>query len=81
MQKYDENNNPASWLQWTRFVVPSGNGTDDKLLRDEKNYVSWIENTNTLTGNVTHINLPASYAENANSGICLKISCIHLMER
>ena len=73
-RKYDENNNPASWLQWTRFVVPSGNGTDDKLLRDEKNYVSWIENTNTLTGNVTHINLPASYAENANSGICLKIT-------
>lgn len=76
-RKYDENNNPASWLQWTRFVVQSGNDdTDDKIrkIRDEKNYVSWIENTNTLTGNVTHINLPASYAENANSGICLKIT-------
>lgn len=73
-RKYDENNNPASWLQWTRFVVPSGNDTDDKLLRDEKNYVSWIETTNTLTGNVKHTNLPESYARNANSGVCLKVT-------
>ena len=72
-RKYDENNNPASWLQWTRFVVPSGNAGDQQI-RDEKNYVSWIETTNTLTGNVKNANLPNSYAGNANSGICLRIT-------
>ena len=75
-RKYDGNNNPASWLQWTRFVLRSDyNLSDkDKQIRDEKNYVSWIDTTNTLTNNVKHENVPTSYAGNANSGICVRVT-------